>query len=556
MPYLEPDQLHRVSDRRPVAQALGPAERLAEAQASERAGEVGRAVRLYHGAIQAATASGTNGVLGDALRALSILHHRRNEPETARALCRRSHDLGVRVGDQRLVARALNTLAGFAFETGAMLEARRLFTEALAVAASLPEIAARVEHNLGMLDAVQGDLDSAILHYQRSLAAHEGAGDEHGQALAHHNLAVISMDRRLWAEVDRHLEQSLALAERVRDPYLVALGLLTRGETSAARGRYGLAREATEQALERFHRLESELEKADAYRILGVVYRESGRPELAEARLQDAVTKARETGGLLCEAEALRELAILFQLQNRNHEALTRLNACYQLFGRLNAQGHLRDIAAKRNDLEGTFVTVVRDWGQSIESADAYTHGHCERVATYAAGVARALGLEPDDLRTIRLGAYLHDLGKVRVPHEILNKPGALTPEEFEVVKTHPVWGAEMLAEIEFPWELLPIIRWHHERYSGAGYPDQLAGDAIPLHAQIVGIADVYDALTTVRPYRRALSPAEAHKIIVSSPEFWAPRVLTAFLRALEEDFSSLDPIPDAAVSVPEGVGP
>ena len=113
-----------------------------------------------------------------------------------------------------------------------------------------------------------------------------------------------------------------------------------------------------------------------------------------------------------------------------------------------------------------------------------------------------------------------------------------------------------MLAEIEFPWELLPIIRWHHERYSGAGYPDQLAGDAIPLHAQIVGIADVYDALTTVRPYRRALSPAEAHKIIVSSPEFWAPRVLTAFLRALEEDFSSLDPIPDAAVSVPEGVGP
>src|SRR5204863_348392 len=148
----------------------------------------------------------------------------------------------------------------------------------------------------------------------------------------------------------------------------------------------------------------------------------------------------------------------------------------------------------------------VREWGQSIESADSYTYGHCERVAQRAVAVARGLELDDTAQTTIRLGAYLHDLGKVRVPHEVLNKPGPLTREEFEIVQLHPIWGLELLAAVEFPWDLKPIIRWHHERYDGTGYPDRLRGDEIPVAAQIVGIADVYDALTTARSYRPAMS--------------------------------------------------
>jgi putative nucleotidyltransferase with HDIG domain len=181
-------------------------------------------------------------------------------------------------------------------------------------------------------------------------------------------------------------------------------------------------------------------------------------------------------------------------------------------------------------ELETTYFDLVREWGQSIESADSYTFGHCERVAQRSLAVARALGLEDTEQTAIRLGAYLHDLGKVRVPHEILNKPGPLTREEFEVVQMHPIWGLELLAAVEFPWDLKPIIRWHHERYDGTGYPDRLRGDEIPLSAQIVGIVDVYDALTTERSYRPALSHEAAMAEIENCRRWWSETVYTAFV--------------------------
>jgi putative nucleotidyltransferase with HDIG domain len=193
----------------------------------------------------------------------------------------------------------------------------------------------------------------------------------------------------------------------------------------------------------------------------------------------------------------------------------------------------LVDVTSKTNRLEETYFAVVRDWGQSIESADSYTFGHCERVASYAVAVAEALGAEPGQLTTIRMGAYLHDVGKVKVPHQILNKPGKLTDEEFAVIKRHPVWGVELLGAVEFPWDIKPIIRSHHERYDGNGYPDRLRGDEIALSAQIICIVDVYDALTTTRSYRGAMSHAEALARMEESRHWWRPDVYAAFLRSV-----------------------
>jgi putative nucleotidyltransferase with HDIG domain len=215
----------------------------------------------------------------------------------------------------------------------------------------------------------------------------------------------------------------------------------------------------------------------------------------------------------------------------RNQEALRLLNAAHRLFGRLDARVDLVDVSTKVHRLEETYFAVVRDWGQSIESSDSYTYGHCERVADYGVAVARELGLDEDQQTTVRIGAYLHDLGKVRIPHEILNKPGKLTPEEFRVIQMHPVWGLELLATVEFPWDIKPIIRWHHERYDGTGYPDRLRGDEIPINAQIICIVDVFDALTTTRSYRPALSRGEALVKIEESRGWWRPDVYQAFLR-------------------------
>jgi putative nucleotidyltransferase with HDIG domain len=217
----------------------------------------------------------------------------------------------------------------------------------------------------------------------------------------------------------------------------------------------------------------------------------------------------------------------------RNQEALGRLNAAHRLFRRLDARVDLVNVSGKMAELEATYFAVVREWGQSIESNDTYTFGHCERVARHALAVAQALGLDDHAQTTIRLGAYLHDVGKVRVPHEILNKPGPLTRDEFEVVQLHPIWGIELLAAVEFPWDLKPIIRWHHEKYDGTGYPDRLRGDEIPLAAQIVGIVDVYDALTTTRSYRAALSHEAALAEIERCRGWWSDAVYAAFRQTL-----------------------
>ena len=299
--------------------------------------------------------------------------------------------------------------------------------------------------------------------------------------------------------------------------------------------RFEEARRSAEAALAIFDRLGARAAKSHAYRVIGMVYRETGRPALAESRLRSALELAVATGSVLFEAEATRELALAYQATARNQEALTLLSTAHRLFLRLDARVDLVNVGRKMAALEGTYLAVVREWGQSIESSDSYTFGHCERVANNAEVIARDLGLDEQQQTTIRLGAYLHDVGKMQVPHEILNKAGLLTRAEFEVVRMHPIWGIELLASVEFPWDIKPIIRWHHEKYDGSGYPDRLRGEEIPLSAQIVGVADAYDAMTTNRAYRNALSHAQAMAEIVRCRGWWSERVFEAATRALDE---------------------
>ncbi len=507
------------------------AELLQQARAHERAGAMAEALRGYTAAIDSAERNAERGLLAEALRRLGVVHHHRNEGDEARRLCQRSYDTAIAIGNPVLAAEALNALAGFDFEAGSITEAREKFYRALELGGDSAELRGRTEQNLGILANIQGSLSEALAHYQRSLGAFESIADDRGCAIAYHNLGMVSADRELWDDADRYFRRSLQMAETIGDIHLQGLGLLNHAEVHIARQRYELARQNAENALAIFDRLGSRLDKADAYKVIGRVYRDTGRHALAEARLKSAVELAVSTGSILSEAEASRELAILYQNMGRNQEALRLLNSAHRLFGRLDARVDLVDVSTKVARLEDTYFAVVRNWGQSIESSDTYTYGHCERVADYALAVAGTLGLDEEQQTTIRIGAYLHDLGKVRVPHEILNKPGALTAEEFRVIQMHPVWGLELLATVEFPWDIKPIIRWHHERYDGSGYPDRLKGDEIPVNAQIICIVDVYDALTTTRSYRPALSHAEAMKQITASRTWWRPDVYEAFVR-------------------------
>jgi HD-GYP domain-containing protein (c-di-GMP phosphodiesterase class II) len=160
--------------------------------------------------------------------------------------------------------------------------------------------------------------------------------------------------------------------------------------------------------------------------------------------------------------------------------------------------------------LQRSFFQSLIGLANALEAKDAYTRGHSERVAGLARSLALAAGLPEVAAETVAQAGLLHDLGKIGIPESGLRKPGALSREEWELMRAHPLTGAQILAPLETFEEGAVIVRHHHERLDGSGYPDRLAGGTIPLGARIVAIADVYDALTSDRPYRRALLPREA----------------------------------------------
>jgi putative two-component system response regulator len=167
--------------------------------------------------------------------------------------------------------------------------------------------------------------------------------------------------------------------------------------------------------------------------------------------------------------------------------------------------------------------------GQIVEARDPYTEGHCERLADYAMALGAQLGLGTADLETLKRGAVLHDIGKIAVPDGVLLKKGRLSAEEYTLMRSHPVIGDNLCRTVRSLDRVRPIVRWHHERSDGRGYPDGLVGEEIPLLAHIVAVVDVFDALTTNRPYREAIATETAYNIMLADAEAgWCPRKLVA----------------------------
>src|SRR5712675_358637 len=176
-------------------------------------------------------------------------------------------------------------------------------------------------------------------------------------------------------------------------------------------------------------------------------------------------------------------------------------------------QTYLSRLAAQKKHAEeiaALHLRTIEALSLAIEAKDHTTHDHLRRVQTYAVEIAKDLGLAEAQLHAVRAASMLHDIGKLAVPENILCKPGRLTPEEFEKMKIHPIVGSEILDRVEFPYPVVPIVRSHHEKWDGTGYPHGLKSEAIHVGARILSAVDNFDALASERPYRRALSPEEA----------------------------------------------
>jgi len=197
----------------------------------------------------------------------------------------------------------------------------------------------------------------------------------------------------------------------------------------------------------------------------------------------------------------------------------------------------LLSLKAYTDELERA-ESVLFALARTIEGKDPSTEGHCERLSAYSAQLGGRIGLADDQILALRRAGIVHDIGKVAVPEAILLKPGRLTPEEFRIIQEHPVVGERICAPLKSLRLLLPIIRHHHEKLNGSGYPDGLKGEEIPITARVLQIVDVYDALTTQRPYKRALSRAEALEIMEEEvkKDWWDPHIYCEFKQLVTSD--------------------
>ena len=434
-------------------------------------------------------------------------------------------------GSPSAIAQALNVVA-IVHQTGGDLDrAELMYREARGTAESIKDAAAMamIDQNLGTVASIRGDMLEALDAFQRSLAGYKALDmrDQAATVLNNIGLAYTDLGQLDQAEV-AYTEAAQAFGEEHDHPNEMNVAL-NQVQLCIATGRFDEAQERVEPLLA----LSGEIApswRGEVFRHVGVIARERGDYVRAAEYLGRAGECAEEGEDLLLTADVAEQLAELYWTQKRHRDMLTHLNKSHALYSSLKAQHRVAQVERRNAALEARFLEMAHHWGDSIESKDHYTQGHCERVAFFACVLADSTGMDSHSLFWFRLGALLHDIGKIIVPTEVLNKAGQLTDEEWAIMKRHPEAGLELVEDIDFPGDVRAIIRNHHERWDGTGYPDGLAGEEIPFAARILCVADVYDALTTARSYRDSMTHARAVEEMLASKGQFDPRLLEAFL--------------------------
>lgn len=488
-----------------------------------------RAIELYERAVHELPATAT-ALAATTLRRLGRVYYEESQLDCAVDVLQVALIAANAVGDASCAAHVQNSLAACHWQRGQLDEADWLYraTRASALGARDAALVAMIDQNLGIIESVRGNLSAALRHYQSSLSGYRALGRRAhlGRLLSNMGMLFTALSR--WEDADRAYDEASALCHEVGDARASTMVEVNRIQLWIARGDVGRAGAACDAILTSAAAPDVRVH-GETLKLRGVVAREQGEAALADDYLGRALATARELQDPLLEAETLREIAEVACALGRNRDMLRALSQAHHIFAGLRARRDVADVGQRAQRLEHRFHDVVARWSGSIEAKDPYTQGHCERVSTYACALAERAGFQAITMFWFRVGALLHDVGKIVVPTGILTKPGPLTEEERRVMERHALAGAELLSDVEFPWDVLPIIRNHHERWDGRGYPDKLAGEAIPLAARILCIADVYDALTTDRPYRKAFSREKALEIMACDAGGFDPVLFASF---------------------------
>lgn len=508
-------------------------EAVEEARAFERTGNWSAARARYEQLLDDDSLTGTGR--SSVLRWMGRTYAEDGNSDLAVSLLESAVEAGAGAGDAEAEARALNGLAVIEQTLGNLDRSEELYTRARVRAAEAGDemLLAILDQNLGTIANIRGDLELALRSYESSRNRFKTLGLSSFEAHVLNNVGMVCTDLGHWDDAESAYRAACDACARGDET-----GLLRRIEVNQAE--LWIARRDITKARQRCERLLRDAEReantspwlGEVYKHYGVVCREELQFDQAEAWFVKAASAARTAHDLLLAAETAREQAELYWTQSRNTDTLQALNAAHGWFSQLRAERDLDAIARRNGRLEERFLDVVRKWGESIESKDFYTQGHCVRVANVACALAERAGFDSKTLFWFRIGALLHDVGKLIVPEEVLNKPGRLNEEEWRIMKRHPEAGVELLADIDFPWDIRPMVRNHHERWDGCGYPDNLAGESIPMSARILCVADVYDALTTTRSYRSGFDHNRAVEIMIenNATGHFDPSVFDLFL--------------------------
>ncbi len=420
-------------------------------------------------------------------------------------------------GDEAGRALAINTLAGIRWSRGEHDAAEQLYLQARSSALNIGDarLASMTASTLGIIATVRGDDADAQKYYESGLLDARGAGlvDETMNALVHLGLLHTYMGR--YAEADRAFTEAKEICGVVGDVSRLIRIELYVAKLRIKQGERHAAHSACDRARELATHTGDTLGDGEAEHVAALIARMDGDVTASEAHFLRAQEIAIERKDLILQGETARELAELYRWNGRYRDTLQRLNQAHRLFVELRARRELADVDRRMAMLESDFLDVVRKWGESIEEKDTHTQGHCIRVADLSCALwARVCTGDATSMFWFRIGALLHDVGKLMVPAEVLNKAGRLSDQEWSLIRRHPSAGVELLADIEFPGDVRLIVESHHERWDGRGYPHGLVGEAIPLTARVLCIADVYDALTSVRSYKQAFTQDEAIEIL------------------------------------------
>ncbi len=491
-------------------------ELIAQARGAERETRRTRARSLYETALRTLDQAEHPGLASAILRWIARTHYEGRHLTAAMDCYRAALGVAEAHGDVLGQAHAVNGKGIVEQMRGNLQAAADHYTWSLerALAEGYETLAAMIHQNLGVIASIQGDFAEALLQYRASKEAYDRLGEEDRVGPLLNNIGHLHADLGEWDEAEAALTEAGRRCGLSGDIDHQVLSQVNSARMWIIRKEFKRAHESCDRACSLSRDVSGGRWTGEILKHYGAIYRSTGRLELALDSLAQARKVADKKKDTLLAAETARELAEVYRKQGRNQDTLKALNESLRLYSNFHAKHDLAEVRKRVTQLEHRFLDVVRTWGESIESKDHYTQGHCERVASYACALASASGMDSESLRWFRMGALLHDVGKIVVPSSILNKPGPLTPAEWATMKRHPQAGVHLLREIEFPWDIRPMVRHHHEHWDGGGYPDGLAGDDIPLSARILCLADVFDALTSSRSYRGGLTPGHALSVM------------------------------------------